>query len=212
MNVCNRTTQRKATAEGLEALSMRGYIIRYLQQYPELLDLVANDTVESSSTRYNMFTVWLYCWHCIWPKCMVHDLFHLAVFMWTIVDSLSNSSYSACSLLSLTSSSSPHLKSSSPLTFFLFIILYLLILSIHYPTLPYLTLPYSLSCTSLIFYLPSPTYLQLPLFFCLSPPLPSLPLTPLFTSLYFNLPFPTHSPVLDCSIQRTSHRLRYHLD
>ena len=55
MHVCNLTTQRKATAEGLEALSMRGYIIRYLQQYPELLDLVANDAVESSSTRYNLF-------------------------------------------------------------------------------------------------------------------------------------------------------------
>ena len=44
-------TQRKATAQGLEALSMRGYILRYLQQYPELLDLVANDTVESTTSR-----------------------------------------------------------------------------------------------------------------------------------------------------------------
>ena len=36
---------------------MRGYILRYLQQYPELLDLVANDTVESTATRYTLLTL-----------------------------------------------------------------------------------------------------------------------------------------------------------
>lgn len=44
-------TQRKAVEQGLECLSMRGFIMKYLQAYPELLDLVANDTTSLTSTR-----------------------------------------------------------------------------------------------------------------------------------------------------------------
>jgi hypothetical protein len=44
-------TQRKAVDQGLECLSMRGYILKYLQAYPELLDLVANDTAAVGANR-----------------------------------------------------------------------------------------------------------------------------------------------------------------
>eukprot|EP00596_Hydrurales_sp_CCMP1899_P000286 CAMPEP_0119047596 /NCGR_PEP_ID=MMETSP1177-20130426/54054_1 /TAXON_ID=2985 /ORGANISM="Ochromonas sp, Strain CCMP1899" /LENGTH=969 /DNA_ID=CAMNT_0007022385 /DNA_START=511 /DNA_END=3419 /DNA_ORIENTATION=+ len=36
--------QRKAINEGIQCMSMRGYILKYLQDYPELLDLLANDS------------------------------------------------------------------------------------------------------------------------------------------------------------------------
>lgn len=36
--------QAKANAEGLNSMSMRGYVNKYLHQYPELLDLLAADT------------------------------------------------------------------------------------------------------------------------------------------------------------------------
>lgn len=41
--------QRRATSSGIDALSMRDYVGRYVNEYPELMDLVAAD--DSSSNR-----------------------------------------------------------------------------------------------------------------------------------------------------------------
>jgi exosome complex exonuclease DIS3/RRP44 len=43
--------QKKAIDQGLNSLSMRGYILKYLHKYPELLDLLANDSSAATSSN-----------------------------------------------------------------------------------------------------------------------------------------------------------------
>ena len=64
-------SQRKAVAQGLECLSMRGYILKYLQEYPELLDLVANDTSSVNSVRCEHA-----CWHLL-NSFAIFSLYHI---------------------------------------------------------------------------------------------------------------------------------------
>ena len=55
--------QRRAACDGIDALSMRDYVSRYISEYPELMDLVAADDTSSNRAVQNNLTAAQYSPH-----------------------------------------------------------------------------------------------------------------------------------------------------
>lgn len=55
--------QRRAACDGIDALSMRDYVSRYVNEYPELMDLVAADDSSSNRAVQNNLTAAQYTPH-----------------------------------------------------------------------------------------------------------------------------------------------------